>query len=282
MVFNRKQIIDKKERNELYGILTICALFIFFFGFAEYYLIFQISFYLYLILIIGLIYVLFKSHYNNIKRFIVFLFLLIVVFPLIHDLLFRFTNNNYAFNEDYLNHRKKEISNTLLDYNDTDELLLISNTLPSDILNLVYDDKLIGKRYHYQNGSVLIAPELIGSDIRDRDRQPYYRIEFYDLKSQKSAIIKIKEESIIEGIYSKINNKRVLEKELKQPETNIHFSDIWLDSITVFIFSNIKPIGRFTQIIQLFQVVTSFIFVYMLTTFLDNFKTLKITKKEQL
>jgi len=74
----------------------------------------------------------------------------------------------------------------------------------------------------------------------------------------------------------------LLKKELKKPEANIHFSDIWLDSITVFVFSNIKPISRFTQIIQLAQVLTTFIFLYMLTSFLENFKQLKITKKEEI
>jgi len=187
MVFNRKEILAKKERNEAYGQLAILLFFLFFFGFAENYLFFEICFYLYLILGLVAIYAVFKNEYTNIKRFVILLFLLIVIFPLTHDFLFRFTNNNYAINEDYLNHRKREISKALIDYNDTNELLLIANTLPSNILNLIYDDKLIGKRYAYKNGSVLIAPELIGSDARDRDRRPYYKIEFFDLKSIKKA-----------------------------------------------------------------------------------------------
>lgn len=280
MVFNRKEIIEKKDRIEIYGMLGVFILYLFFLGFAEYSLVYQIAFYAYLIIILVFIFKLFKNHFYNIKRFILLLFLLIIIFPLTHDILFRLTKNNYAFNADYLNHKKREISNSLLDYNDTNELHLISKTLPSNILNLVFKDNLIGKRYYYINGFVLIAPELIGSDARDIDRRTNYNIEFYNLKSKKIGLVKIKNETIIEGIYSKINKRIALEKELKKPETNIHFSDIWIDSITVFVFSNIKPIGRFTQIIQLFQVLTSFIFIFMMTSFLDNFKQLKITKKE--
>lgn len=280
MAFNRKEILAKKERNEIYQMFAILISFMFFLIFAEYHLVYQIAFYIYLIIISIYIYAIFKNNYNNIKRFACFLFLLIVVFPLMHDILFRLTKNNYAFNEDYLNHRRSEISNILTEYNDTNELLLISNTLPPHILNLIYDEKLIGKRYHYKNGSVLIAPELIDFDAREIDHRKNYTIEFYDLKSKKQAIIEIQQESIIEGINNKIKNKKKLLNELKHPEVNIHFSDIWLDSITVFVFSNIKPIGRSTQFIQLFQVLTSFVFIFMLTSFLDNFKQLKMTKKE--
>lgn len=277
--FNRKNILDKKDRNEFYGMFTIGILMVIFFGCMEYYLLFQIIFYVYLILLVIIVYAQYKRKYNNIKQFCCLLFLLVIVFPVTHDLLFRFTKNNYTLSEDYLNHKKNEISNSLLEYNDTDQLLIISNSLPSNILNLVYKESLIGKRYHYKNGSVLIAPELIGSDVRDRDRRPNYRIDFYNLKAIKMASIKIKKESIIEGIYSKINERKVLEYELLKPETTIHYSDIWLDSTTIFIFSNIRPIGKATQILQFLQVVTSFLFVYMLTTFLDNFKQLKITIK---
>ena len=243
----------------------------------------KIAFYLLLLFLLIISYQKSRETYNNSSVFFLLCGLLFIVYPLAHETLFKYTNNNYVFSEDYLKHTKNEISSTLINYNDVNELMKISNNLPKKIQNLEITDSLVGKRYNYNKGFLIIEPGLIGMRPQDRERRyQFYNIEFYNTNSINTATVRTEDESIIEAIHKKYNKRKELKKILINPELNIHYVDIWLDSVTIFIFSNIKPIGRVTEMIQLLQVITSFLFVYILTTWLDNFKILKITKKEQL
>ncbi|MEL1239769.1 hypothetical protein [Flavobacterium flavipallidum] len=242
---------------------------------------FNISFYLILFLIIGVLFIKYSSIYNNTSLFFLLCTFLFIIFPLSHEILFKYTSNNYTFSEDYLKHRKREITLQLDDYKDVNKLIKISKELPTKIQNLSIVDSLIGKKYHYKSGFFIIDPESIGMRPQDRERDyQFYDVIFYDKNSKKTASVRTTDESIIKAIHLKYNKSIELKKNLKNPTLNTHYADIWLDSVTIFLFSNIKPIGRATQIIQLFQVITSFFFAYMLTTLLDNFKNLKILKKE--
>lgn len=242
---------------------------------------FNIIFYVILTTALFVTYIKYVEFYNNIFYIFFLSLLLLVIFPICHEILYNNTQNNYTYNEDFLNYKKKETTLKLEKFKDVDKLIKISNLLPVEIQNKKIEDTLIGKKFNYKNGHLVIASGLIGRRPKSRDRNfMNYDIEFYNQNSIKIGSIIVDEESIIEGIHKKYNDRKLLNGILKNPESDVHYVDIWLDSITVFIFSNIKPIGRFAQIIQLFQVITSFIFVYILTSLLDNFKQLKITKKK--
>ncbi|WP_294958440.1 hypothetical protein [uncultured Flavobacterium sp.] len=244
---------------------------------------FNITFYIILFSAILILYNNYVIIYENVSLFFLLSILIFIIFPLTHQALFKYTDNNYTFSEDYLKHKKKEISFQLNDYNDVNTLIKISNKLPSSIQNLKIVDSLIGKRYYYKGGFLIIDPGSAGMRPQDRERNfQFYNILFYDKTNSPIAKVKVIDESIIEAIHLKQNKGLQLRKSFESPESNIHYADIWLDSVTIFIFSNIKPIGRITQIIQLFQVITSFFFGYMVTSLLDNFKKLKIIRMESL
>lgn len=277
--------MDKKENDySLTGTLLFILIYRFFILiFLEESIFFNSLFYLILLLFLGVLFFKYHNKYNNISLFLLLCNLIFVVFPLSHEVLFKYRTNNYTFSEDYLKHSKKEISLKLNDYKDVATLIKISNEFPSKIQNLSIVDSLIGKRYYYKSGFFIIDPGSVGIRPQDRERDyQFYDIVFYNKNAKKIATVRTTDESIIEAIHLKHNKSIELNNFLKNPELNIHYADIWLDSVTIFIFSNIKPIGRVTQLIQLFQVITMFFFVYMLTTLLDNFKTLKVTKKEKL
>ncbi|TDW48833.1 hypothetical protein EV144_103350 [Flavobacterium sp. 270] len=274
--------IKEKDYSTSIPILFILIYRVFIVIFTEESTFFNITFYLILSFTLIVLCIQNISKYNNILTFFCVCGLTFVLFPISHEALFKYTSNNYTSSEDYLTHTKKEITLKLEEYKDVDTLIKIANRLPPKIQNLKIIDSIIGKRYYYKNGSLIVEPGLAGMHPQDRERDYlYYDIAFYNKNSINIAKVRTESESIIEAIHKKYNKRIELKKILKNPELNIQYVDIWLDSVTLFVFSNIKPIGRITQIIQLFQVITSFIFVYMLTTLLDNFKQLKITKKDE-
>lgn len=241
----------------------------------------SVFFYVYFFIILLIFHNHFKKIYNNFLNFTLVTITLFIVFPIIHTVLLYNTSNNYTFSDEYLNHIKKEITIELENYKDTDELKILSKKLPTKLKGTVFNDSLIGKKMNYKDGYLIFAQELVNVDPRDRELpNQKYSVIFYNNKLQKKASINIQNENVIEGINKKINTRINFEKKRQNPETELYLSDIWLDSVTVFVFSNFKPIGRITQSIQLLQVILSFIFAYMLTTFLDNFKELKVTKIE--
>lgn len=242
----------------------------------------QFLFYFAISLVLYSIYTHIKSTYKNTITLFIISSLLLIIFPILHETIFRNTDDNYTFSTDYLNHKKKDALIQLKNYNDVEELINISKLLPMEVRNIKYDDSLVGKMFFYKTGKLIYAKKLV--DIKPQDRDHYnqsFEIDFINKYSNKTSSIKITSESIIEGINKKSNRKKELLEIVTRPEIDTHYVDIWLDSITVFAFSNIKPIGRTAQVIQLLQVITTFFFLYILTSFLDNFKQLKITKKDE-
>lgn len=278
----RKTEQTKSDDHSLIGTLLFILVYrIIIIIFLEDSTFFNITFYIILFSVILVLHNKYVYAYENVSLFFLLCILIFIVFPLTHQALFKYTENNYTFSEDYLKHKKKEILLQLDDYKDVNALMGISNKLPLSIQNLKIVDSLIGKRYYYKGGFLIIDPGSVGMRPQDRERDfQYYNILFYNKNNSPIAKVKVTDESITEAIHLKQKKSLALSKSFKNPESSIHYADIWLDSVTIFIFSNIKPIGRITQIIQLFQVITSFFFGYMVATVLDNFKKLKIIKME--
>ncbi|KAF2509460.1 hypothetical protein EYY60_13870 [Flavobacterium zhairuonense] len=277
---NKKQLKRDRETRTIIAIFII-MLIIPIICYSENGFFVKILFYILLIASIILIYKSARKTFNNVLPFIVVLSFLIIIFPLIHDCLIK-EKNNYALNEDYINHKRIETELKLRYYQDVDLLLAYTEKLPLKIRQLRCDDSLTNKKLSFNIGYLIISPEKIinhtgGGGIKNPPK--IFDVNFYNNQNLKIGYLKLSNETIIEGINNKKEEKENLDYIIKNLRVDAQFIDVWLDSVTIFVFSNIKPIGRITQIIQFLQVITSFLFIYMLTTFLDNFKQLKITKK---
>ncbi|CAD5342625.1 hypothetical protein [Flavobacterium bizetiae] len=278
----RNKLRARKHRNESFGILSFHLLFFIGLIFAENSILNKILFYILLLEILYFIYIL-NRQYNNIFKFFILSFFVVIVFPLSHDLLFQLTKDNYTFSDEYLSYSKLETSILLQEHKKDSLLTKIEHDLPEAIKNMNFYQTTGKQKIKYYKGFILIDSHIKPNSLAGGGlKRPYPTIEFYDKELILVATLDLLNGTIKESIKERLAEKEYLKRKFKNPKLDIHFFDIWLDSISVFVFSNIKPIGRITQVIQLLQVVLTFFFVYMLTTLLDNFKTLKITKKEEI
>lgn len=280
MLHKKQAKRDRETRTIITMFIIVLILPIILYSENEFFL--KILFYVLLSASIILIHRSARKKFDNTVPFVVVLSFLIIIFPLLHDRLIT-EKNNYALNEDYINHKRIETELKLKNYQDVDLLLAYTEKLPLKIKQLKCDDSLTNKKLIFNIGYIIISAEKIinytggGGGIKNPPKIFY--VNFYNNQDLKIGSLKLSNETIIEGINNKKEEKENLNYVIKNLRVNAQFIDVWLDSVTIFVFSNIKPIGRITQIIQFLQVITSFLFIYMLTTFLDNFKQLKITKK---
>jgi hypothetical protein len=147
-------------------------------------------------------------------------------------------------------------------------------------MNKRINDSLVSKKIFYKDYYLKI---LTNENSRKRTREKAHDkiIEFYSINSKKLATIYLSSGTLISGINEKVRERNKLLILLNNPKKDIHFADLWLDTISGFIFSNIKPLTRLPQIIQLLQIFSLFIFGYMMTTFIDTSSKFKITKKKK-
>ena len=283
---NRKHLRDKlrsiKDRNEILGLLFFLLLVLIFLIFADNSTLHKATFYVLLFQLLLCLFSVYKQ-YNNIKKFFVLSIFVIIIFPLSHDILFQSTKDNYTFSDDYLSYTKHQTS-ILLQEHETDSILTKTlKDLPKNLQNMEFYQTTGKKKIKYINGYFIFDSHISRNSLAGGGlKRPDPTITFYNKRSKKTTTLVLTDGTIKESIKERLIERGNLEKKFENPKLDIHFFDIWLDSITIFVFSNIKPIGRITQLIQLLQVIFSFFFVYMLSTLLENFKTLKITKKEEI
>ncbi|MEN2415526.1 hypothetical protein [Flavobacterium mesophilum] len=276
----RNLLRSKKDRNEILGLLFFLFLVLVFLIFADNSIFHKVAFYLLLFEILLCISTIYKQ-YNNINRFFVLAIFVIIIFPLSHDILFQSTKGNYTFSDDYLSYTKHQTALSLQRHKTDSVLINILHDLPNHLKNMEFYQMTGKKKIIYNNGYFIIDSHISSNSLAGGGlKTPDPSIEFYNKESKKTSSLVLSSGTIKESIKERLIERENLERKYKNPKLDLHFFDIWLDSMTIFVFSNIKPIGRITQLIQLLQVIFSFFFVYMFSTFLDNFKALKITKKE--
>ena len=220
----------------------------------------------------------YKKLYHNIGNFTITTFLILGAFPFCHYLIYNSDNNNYTFSQEYINLKRNEIKLELNHYKDCNELNKISRNISPSFLSKKINDSLIFKKIIYKDYYLKILPNNNVSRPTERESSDKI-IEFYTIKSKKLGTIYLTSGSLISGIKEKIKQRNELIVLLNNPKKDIHFADLWLDSISGFVFSNIKPLTRLPELIQLFQIFSFFIFAYMLNTLLDSSTKFKITKK---
>ncbi len=241
----------------------------------------SVVFLLALIKLLNVIYNKYKNKYNNVKYYLILLWLILIIFPLSHYACYYYDKDYYTLNQEYLIHNKdkSELELTKINKNINIDSLLI--TLPKYILEKKISNNLINKDIKYSNYTIKVRRQKKESSSSS-NMQNSKSLFFLNKKNALiGSIDEINDEKIIDVLNEKLKKKTEIKRAAFISKNNIHFGDLWLDSITVFVFSNIKPVNRLPQLLQFFQIITLFIFGYMTTTLMDTFKVFKITKKEK-
>lgn len=225
-----------------------------------------------------LLYKYYKEKYKNINKLFVLAFFSFVIFPMVHNYLYSYDKDSYVFNQEYLAHRKIKIREELKAYNDVKAIVANLKNIPYKILHSKVDDRDSDKYVFFEKGYAKIESIKTKRPI-GRTIMVAKALFFYDSNNRYLGQIEILDETMYDAILRKLDTRNDLLNELKNPAVNIHFPDIWLDSITVFAFSNIKPISRFSQFLQMLQVISLYITVHIITSFLDEFGGIKIKQK---
>jgi len=234
-----------------------------------------------LIKLLNVIYNKYKNKYNNVKYYVILLWLILIIFPLSHYACYSYDKDYYTLNQEYLIHNqdKSELELTKINKSINIDSLLI--TLPKYILEKKISNNLINKNIKYSNYTIKVRRQKKESSSSS-NMQNSKSLFFLNKKNALiGSIDEINDEKIIDVLNEKLKKKTEIKRAAFISKNNIHFGDLWLDSITVFVFSNIKPVNRLPQLLQFFQIITLFIFGYMTTTLMDTFKVFKITKKEK-
>lgn len=273
----------KKERFVyiFFGIIIICLIDFLISDDHGYVLQVSVLFLLVLTQLLDALYNKYKNKYNNVKYYIILLWLILIIFPLSHYACYYYDKDNYTLNQEYLIHNKnkRELELTKINKSINIDTLLI--TLPKYILEKKISNSLINKNIKYNNYTIKVRRQKKESNSSSNIQNSKSLFFLNKKNALIGSIDGINDEKIIDVVNEKLKKKIKIKRAALISKNNLHFGDLWLDSITVFVFSNIKPISRLPQLLQFFQIITLFIFGYMTTTFMDTFKVFKITKKEK-
>ncbi len=228
-------------------------------------------------------YRLLKKNYTSMGLFSILSFLLIGFFPYSHYLFYSSNRDNYSFNSDYLNKRVQDSKEELKFFKDSNYVQELSRNLNKIDINLKFDYSQIGKEQKIGN-YIFILKQF---------KKEWYQVSGLPLprnypegKTNKFLIIKGKEkfnfEMVNDDLIGETNyflhQKNLLKSKIKNAKQFIPFSDIWLDSVTGFVFAFIKPLSKISQIIRLFQLVTAYFFFQMIASWIKQSKSFNIEK----
>ncbi|MBS1536014.1 MAG: hypothetical protein JST78_13140 [Bacteroidetes bacterium] len=245
-----------------------------------------------LVSFLGFLYSRYKNTYRNLSLFFVLTFLLFGFLPYCHYLAYSSKSDNYNFSEEYLKNNIKLYKSNLEDYKDSVSVKELFSQLKQnkidetlyDTIQSVGDFNLVFVKSH-NSGAILpnkaffiqsTLTTFIGS--RPNDRENYNQV-FITKKGEKKVIkleMKFKDLKLVLANY--IREKNEILKMINQPEKFVPFNDFWIDSVTGFTFSFIKPVSKISQIIRLTQLILAYFFLHMLTTLLKLSKEFEITK----
>jgi hypothetical protein len=229
-----------------------------------------------------------KSRYNNMSTFFILTFLLIGLLPYLHYLNYTKYKENYSFNNEYLEKSAKLYKEDLKNYKDSVFIFELKSKFYNKVLNVKVIDSLIQKKqivgeYTFVLKNINYDENLISGlpkPRRDTNREDDRGETLLDIykNNQKITSLKLESKNIKTEINRYILEKNILNEKIKNPKQYIPFSDIWLDSVTGFVFSFIKPLSKTSQIIRLFQLLTAYFLFYMFSSWLKLSKKLNITE----
>jgi hypothetical protein len=242
------------------------------------------------LIIVGLsmlfLYNLFKKKYSGMCFFFTLSFLLIGLFPFLHYLCYSSNRNNYSFNTDYLNQRVLVYKQELKYYKDSTEIKELFNKVNKTEINLKLDYSFIGKKQTIGEYTFILNKfNKKWYQISGLPRPPNYpegttnKFEIY--KGNKKFNFEIINDDLKSEVIYFLRQKKQLENKIKKPKQFVPFSDIWLDSVTGFIFAFIKPLSKVSQIIRIFQLIVAYFLFHMISSWIKQSKGLNIEKIEK-
>jgi hypothetical protein len=246
----------------------------------------------YLIAIGILLFILFimsKKRYSNMSIFFLLSFMLLGILPYFHYLNYSNNKGNYTFNNDYLEQNVKNYKEELNNYKDSILISEIKSKLDKSNTNIIINETLINTIQTLDEYTFILKKEkTIPYEIflfsktkkpgRPNDRAEAI-INVYK-KNQELATLVISSNNLKTDINSYLSEQKMLNTKIKNPKEFIPFNDIWLDSVTGFIFSFIKPFSKAAQIIRLLQLITAYFLFHMISKWINLSKHLNITKLE--
>ncbi|MBP8115355.1 MAG: hypothetical protein KAY50_08360 [Chitinophagaceae bacterium] len=216
-----------------------------------------------------LLYYQFKNKYVNISRI---LFLFISVFgllPTFHCVLYKFDKNHYRLNEDFLNHKMGMLKKKLENYKDS---TLVRDFLVSQNLNL---DSLPKNNTSIDQYKIII--NTLSRDPRITvgrpNRLPHARsnesdfIFILDSNNRQILVDSFKRDFTLRSYLSNYLNKLSIDKSHIEKSEFIDDKDIWVESISGFLFGDIETLSTVTKFLRLVQL----ILFYFLLTFVSKF-----------
>lgn len=224
-----------------------------------------------------------KKNYTNMGFFSILSFLLIGFFPYAHYLCYSSNRDNYSFNSDYLTQRTEVYKEELKYFKDSNYVQELSRNLNKIDINLQFDYSHIGKEQRIGNYVFILKQfkkewYLVSGAPRPRNYPEGETNKFLIIKGKEKFNFEMVNEDLISETNYFLNQKKLLKNKIKNSKQYIPFSDIWLDSVTGFVFAFIKPLSKISQIIRLLQLVTAYFFFQMIASWIKQSKSLNIEK----
>ncbi|WP_418262899.1 hypothetical protein [Flavobacterium faecale] len=227
-----------------------------------------------------------KNKYTNMALFSMLSFLLIGFFPYSHYLCYSSNRDNYSFNPDYLNQRTEAYKKELKYFKDSSYVQELSRNLNKIDVSLKFDYSHIGKEQRIGNYTFILKQfkkeyYLVKGAPRPRNFPEGETNKFLIIKGNEKFNFEMINEDFISETNHFLNQKKMLTNKIKNSKQYIPFSDIWLDSVTGFVFAFIKPLSKTSQIIRLLQLVTAYFFFQMIASWIKQSRSLNIEKVEK-
>lgn len=228
----------------------------------------------FLILIAVILYSLFnltREIYSNMATFYFLTFMLIGLLPYFHYLNYSHDKENYSFNNEYLNKNVENYKEELKNYKDSVFVFELKSKFPNAKITLIEDRKQTIKEYTF------IVKSISKDEERPNDRGREKEIDIFK-NNIRIATLKLESENLIDGVNKFTEEMNLLNTKIHNPKQFIPYNDIWLDSVTGFVFSFIKPLSKLSQIIRFLQLITAYFLFHMISSWLKTSKTLNISE----
>lgn len=228
----------------------------------------------FLILIAVILYSLFnltRERYSNMSTFYFLTFMLIGLLPYFHYLNYSYDKENYSFNNEYLNKNIKNYKEELKNYKDSVFIFDLKSKFPNTKINLLEDRKQKIKEY------TLIVKSISKDDERPNDRNTEKEVDIFK-NNIRITTLKLESGNLIDGINKFTKEMNLLKTKIQNPKQFIPYNDIWLDSVTGFVFGFIKPLSKLSQIIRFLQLINAYFLFHMISSCLKISKTLNISE----
>lgn len=227
-----------------------------------------------------------KNKYTNMGLFSMLSFLLIGLFPFAHYLCYSSNRDNYSFNSEYINQRTEAYKEELNYFKDSSYVQELARNLNNIDINLKFDYSHIDKEQRIGKYAFILKQfkkewYLVSGTPRPRNYPEGETNKFLIKKGNEKFNFEMVNEDLISETNYYLNQEKLLKNKIKTSKQYIPFSDIWLDSVTGFVFAFIKPLSKISQIIRLLQLVTAYFFFQMIASWIKQSKSLNIEKADK-